>query len=155
MSLATTTDTAAIKTVPLSKYEIQRNERHAEAQGRSDAKRRGKNAPRRDDMARAAYYVLLMMFNAPKVSVEERAQLRGATTRMLKKAGFDRGAARDIFTRHAAGVIDDLDGWLAQRWYAEGRRLNDNRGPYVSVKQTPARVALIVAKPAADLSAAE
>ena len=37
MSLATTTDTAAIKPAPLSKYEIQGNERHAEAQGRSDA----------------------------------------------------------------------------------------------------------------------
>ncbi|WP_238272737.1 hypothetical protein [Methylobacterium cerastii] len=63
MSLATTTDTAAIKPAPLSKYEIQRNEPHAAAQVRSDAKRREKNAPRRDDMAQAAYCVLLMMFN--------------------------------------------------------------------------------------------
>jgi hypothetical protein len=155
MPLATTTDTTAITPAPLSKYEIQRNERHAASQAASNAKRKAKHAPRRDDMARAADYVLLMMFNDPKVSIEERTQLRGATTRMLKKAGFDRGAARDIFTKHAAEVIDDLDGWLAQRWYAEGRRLKDDRGPYVSVKQTPARVASIVAELTADLSAAE
>lgn len=102
-----------------------------------------------------SHNVLLMMFNDPKVSVEERAHLRGATTRLVKKAGFDRGAAREIFTRHAAEVIEDLDGWLGQRWHAEGRRLKDNRGPYVSVNQTPAKAALIAAEPAADLSAAE
>ncbi|MCJ2074731.1 hypothetical protein MKK68_03570 [Methylobacterium sp. E-016] len=135
MSLATTADTTAITPAPLSKYEIQRNERHAASQAASNAKRRSKNAPRRDDMARAAYYALLMMVVDPKIPPAEKARLLGTISNLLEKAGFDRAVCREIFKGHAATVLDNLDGWLAQRWYAEGRRLADNRGRYVPLKR--------------------
>ena len=151
MPLATDTDT--ITPAPLSKYEIQRNERHAASQAASNAKRRAKNAPRRDDMARAAYYALLMMFCDPKTAPREKARLRGATTNLPEKAGFDRAVCRDIFNGHAAEVLDCLDGWLAQRWYAEGRRLKDNRGRYVPLKRIS--FADKAREAAADLSAAD
>ncbi|MCJ2008082.1 hypothetical protein [Methylobacterium sp. J-092] len=130
MSLATTTDTTAIKPALLSKYEIQRNERHAKAQIRSDAKRREKNAPRRDDMARAAYYALMMFYEEAGTEAD-RASFRDPFVRVLTAAGYPPEVCSALFDGHVGSLLDDLDGWLAQRWYTEGRRLKDNRSRYV------------------------
>ena len=130
MPLATTTDTGAVTPARLSKYEIQRNERHAASQAACDEKRRARNAPRRDDMARAAYYALLMFYQEAGTK-EDKASFRWPFVNLLTKAGYPSSLCDELFDRHLASLLNDLDGWLAQRWYAEGRRLDDQRGPYV------------------------
>jgi hypothetical protein len=114
MSLATTTDTAVIKPAPLSKYEILRNERHAEAQVRSDAKRWGKNAPRRDDIARIGLFLLLMQYRKSKDEALQ-AYLRKTVVDLLSDAGFDEAQAGVTFDKMVPSVGDDLDRYLMLR----------------------------------------
>ena len=136
MPLATKTDTSPIKPPRLSKYEIEFNERHAASQAVCDKNRRDRNAPRRDDMARAAYYALLMFYEEAGTAAD-KAAFKQPFVNILVGAGYPPNVCDELFDGHVAALLEDLDGWLAQRWYAEGRRLNDGRGPYVPLPRTP------------------
>ena len=114
MQLATTTDTAAIKPAPLSKYEIQRNERHAASQAGSDKKRKGKNAPRRDDIARIGLFLMLMQYRGSKHD-GARTVVRKAVVDLLTDAGFDATQAGEVFDKMVPSVGTDLDRYFMLR----------------------------------------
>ncbi|MCJ2005503.1 hypothetical protein [Methylobacterium sp. J-092] len=114
MPLATTTDTTAITPVPLSKYEIQRNERHAASHAASNAKRQGRNAPRRDDIARIGLFLLLMQYRKSKDEALQ-AYLRKTVVDLLSDAGFDEAQAGVTFNKMVPSVGDDLDRYLMLR----------------------------------------
>ncbi|TXM91173.1 hypothetical protein [Methylobacterium sp. WL116] len=161
MPLATTTGTPVVKTEPLSKYEIDRNERHATSQAGSNAKRKAKNAPRRDDMARAAYYALMMYYEEAGTAAD-KASFKRPFVNILVKAGFPREVCSDLFESHVGSLLDDFDGWLKQRWYAERQRLKDGRGDYVPLDRSDPNGARVgskalttVLEPSAIQSAAE
>lgn len=100
-----------------------RNRLHAEAQGRSDTKRRERNAPRRDDLARAAYYALLLAYREALGLENERnaGRIRRSVLGKLEKAGFDVEATAAIFDDHAGSADRDLDAWIAARKIAKGK----------------------------------
>lgn len=114
MSLATTTDTATITPARLSKYEIQRNERHAASQAASDAKRQGKNAPRRDDIARIALFILLMQYRRERHS-SARREMWKTLTALLGDAGYDAKEAGAVFDAMVPSVGADLDRYFMLR----------------------------------------
>lgn len=116
-----------------SKYEIDRSEAHAASQAASNKRRIDRSAPRREDMNRAAYYALLMFYE--EAADEDRAGFRDPFINVLVRAGYSREASEASFDRHVGTLFNDLDAWLAQRWYAEEQRLGDRRGRYVSLKQ--------------------
>ncbi|MBA9069883.1 hypothetical protein FHR71_003644 [Methylobacterium sp. RAS18] len=100
-----------------------RNRLHAEAQGRSDNKRRERNAPRRDDLARAAYYALLLAYREALGLEKERnaGRIRRSVLSKLEDAGFDVQATAAIFDDHARSAERDLDAWIAARKIAKGK----------------------------------
>ena len=100
-----------------------RNRLHAEAQVRSDTKRRERNAPRRDDLARAAYYALLLAYREALGLENERyaGRIRCSVLGKLEMAGFDVEATAAIFDDHAGSAEGDLDAWIAARKIAKGK----------------------------------
>ncbi|MCJ2075649.1 hypothetical protein MKK68_08280 [Methylobacterium sp. E-016] len=115
MPLATTTDTAAVTPAPLSKYEIQRNERHGASQAASNTKRRGRNAPRRDDIARIGLFLLLMQYRKSKDEALQ-AYLRKTVVDLHSDAGFEEAQAGVTFDKLGPSVGADLDRYLILRW---------------------------------------
>lgn len=87
---------------------------HRQAQARSDAKRKARNAPKRDDINRAAYYVLLLAIREDEMDGSE-SQLRHRLLRLLAKAGFDEAATKPIVTRHANRAVREMEGWIHMR----------------------------------------
>jgi hypothetical protein len=100
---------------------IRRKRKHARAQAASVAKRKANNAPRRDDLARAAYYVLLLtMEEAEKEGDIERAhRIRHRVLLTMQDAFFDRTASAIAFDDHADTVVKDVKAWVAMRKIAK------------------------------------
>jgi hypothetical protein len=102
---------------------IRRKRKHARAQANSTARRKARNAPRRDDLARAAYYVLLLtMEEAEKQGEIERAnRMRRRMLLMMEDALFDRAASAMAFDGHADTVLQDVKAWVGARRFAKHR----------------------------------
>jgi hypothetical protein len=98
-----------------------RKRKHAKAQAASVAKRKASNAPRRDDLARAAYYVLLLTIeDAEKQGEIERAnRMRRRMLLMMQDAKFDRAASAVIIDDHADTVVKDVEAWVDMRRIAK------------------------------------
>jgi hypothetical protein len=98
-----------------------RKRKHAKAQAASVAKRKASNAPRRDDLARAAYYVLLLTIeDAEKQGEIERAnRMRRRMLLMMQDAKFDRAASAVIIDDHADTVVKDVEAWVGMRRIAK------------------------------------
>jgi hypothetical protein len=114
MPLATTAGTPVVKTEPLSKYEIDRNERHATSQAGSNAKRKAKNAPRRDDIARIGLFLMLMQYRGSKHD-GARTVVRKAMVDLLTDAGFSATQAGEVFDKMVLSVGVDLDRYFMLR----------------------------------------
>ena len=102
---------------------IRRKRKHARAQAKSTARRKARNAPRRDDLARGAYYVLLLtMDEAEKQGECERAnRIRRRMLLMMEDALFDRAASALAFDGHADTVVQDVEAWVYLRRFAKRR----------------------------------
>jgi hypothetical protein len=102
---------------------IRRKRKHARAQASSTARRKARNAPRRDDLARAAYYVLLLTLDeAEKQGEIERAnRMRRRMLLMMEDALFDRAASAMAFDGHGDTVIQDVKAWVGARRFAKCR----------------------------------
>jgi hypothetical protein len=98
-----------------------RKRKHAKAQAANVAKRKASNAPRRDDLARAAYYVLLLTIeDAEKQGEIERAnRMRRRMLLMMQDAKFDRAASAVIIDDHADTVVKDVEAWVGMRRIAK------------------------------------
>jgi hypothetical protein len=98
-----------------------RKRKHAKAQAASVAKRKASNAPRRDDLARAAYYVLFLTIeDAEKQGEIERAnRMRRRMLLMMQDAKFDRAASAVIIDDHADTVVKDVEAWVDMRRIAK------------------------------------
>ncbi len=57
-------------------------------------------------------------------SDKEKASFRDPFVRTLTTAGYPPEICSRLFETHVDSLLGDLDGWLAQRRYAEGRRRN-------------------------------
>ncbi|SFN03431.1 hypothetical protein, partial [Methylobacterium pseudosasicola] len=111
-------------------YSFRRKEKHAKAQARSTALRKKRNAPGRDDLGRAAYYVLLGLYNDPKIAKEQKTAIQGQILALMKEAGFDVFEANVAFLKDARGVLDSLNGWLCRRYMEQGKHLGPEGKPY-------------------------
>lgn len=120
-----TPNTRAPKPVRRSKYEIERNERHAAVQKVGDDNRRSRNAPRRDDLARAAYYILLLTLAETEAhhEIEKGERIRRRMRLIIEDACFDPGASMEAFDDHAETAVKDLKGWVGMRRIARRKRL--------------------------------
>ena len=85
--------------------------RHRKAQARSAAKRKARNAPRRDDVARIGLFITLMQYRGSKHD-GAREVVRTALVDLLVDAGFDRDEAGRTFDGMVPRVGSDLDGYL-------------------------------------------
>lgn len=116
--MPTTTDAPATKPVR-SRYEIERAERHCEVEARSRQKRMKRGAPRRDDVARIALFILLMQYRRER-HASARREMWKTLTGMLGDAGYDAEAAGAVFDAMIPRVGLDLDRYLM------GRRVDGN-----------------------------
>ena len=100
---------------------IRRKRKHARAQATSVAKRKAKNAPRRDDLARAAYYVLLLIMKEAEAhdEIERAHRIRHRMLLLMQDALFDRDASAVAFDDHADTVVKDVQAWAAMRKIAK------------------------------------
>ncbi|MCJ2123130.1 hypothetical protein [Methylobacterium sp. J-077] len=108
-----------------SRHETEALERHAAAQLRSEAKRKARNAPRRDDLNRAGYYILLLTILEAEAQGEiERAQrLRRRMRLVLDDAGFAADVSVAVFDQHVRTAIEDLKGWVGMRRIARAKTI--------------------------------
>lgn len=102
---------------------IRRKRKHARAQAKSTARRKARNAPRRDDLARGAYYVLLLTMEEAKRQgeIERASRMRRRILLMMKDALFDRAASATAFDGYADTVIEDVKAWVGTRRFAKRR----------------------------------
>ena len=107
---------------------IRRKRKHARAQAASVAKRKANNAPRRDDLAHAAYYVLLLtMDEAEKQGEIERAnRMRRRMLLMMQDALFDHDASAVVFDDHADTVVRDVQAWVTMHKIAKRQEADSN-----------------------------
>ncbi|NEU14892.1 hypothetical protein G3T14_22830 [Methylobacterium sp. BTF04] len=108
---------------------IRRKRKHARAQAKSTARRKARNAPRRDDLARGAYYVLLLtMDEAEKQGEIERAnRIRRRMLLMMEDALFDQSASAVAFDGHADTVFQDVEAWVGTGRFAKRREAEAGR----------------------------
>ena len=108
-----------------SKYEIECNERNAAVQMVGDKARRERSAPRRDDLARAAYYLLLLMLAEARAQgeIEKGGRIRRHMRLIMEDTLFDPEASMKAFDDHAETVVRDLKGWAGMRRNAQRQRL--------------------------------
>jgi hypothetical protein len=111
-------------------YTVRRKRKRADAQARSTAKRKGKGAPGRDDLGRAAYYTLLALYNDPNFPKHQKAGLQRQIMAFMEKAGFDLIEANSAFLKDARGVLDSVNGWLCRRHMEQGKHLGPEGKPY-------------------------
>ena len=106
---------------------FRRARKHAKAQAKSDAARKRRKAPRRDDLARCAYYVLLLMLREAEARGDTDAadRIRRLMSRIVKDALFDPKASMSIFNEHAGTVVRDLEGGGAMRRIAQQKLLEE------------------------------
>lgn len=111
-------------------YTVRRKRKRAEAQARSVAKRKERNAPGRDDLGRAAYYVLLGLFSDEGTGKDLREGIQLQMMALMKRAGFDLVEANAAFLKDSRGTLDSLNGWLARCWYEAGKHLGPEGKPF-------------------------
>ncbi|MCJ2025179.1 hypothetical protein [Methylobacterium sp. J-067] len=91
-----------------------RKRRHAEVSAESAAKRKGRNAPRRDDVARVALFVTLMQYRGSNHDTA-RAVVRKALMSLLTDAGYCPKEADAVFDAMVQRIGPDLDSYLMKR----------------------------------------
>lgn len=91
-----------------------RKRRHAEVSAESAAKRKGRNAPRRDDVARIALFVTLMQYRGSNHDTA-RAAVRKALVGLLTDAGYCPEEAGSVFDKMVGRVGTDLDNYFMKR----------------------------------------
>ncbi|MCJ2067497.1 hypothetical protein MKK75_01530 [Methylobacterium sp. J-030] len=118
-------------------YTLRRKRKHAEAQARSTAARKKRNAPSADDLNRAAYHAVLLIYRDPKTDQAVKDRLRGTMVGLLKRALFDRAETRAAFDTDAVAPRDRLNRWLARRWYEAGKHLGPEGKRYQPLTGEP------------------
>ncbi|WP_342167077.1 hypothetical protein [Methylobacterium sp. SD21] len=91
-----------------------RKRRHAEVSAESAAKRKGRNAPRRDDVARIALFVTLTQYRGSNHDTA-RALIRKALMSLLTDAGYCPEEAGAVFDAMVQRVGSDLDSYFMKR----------------------------------------
>ena len=99
---------------PFSAVREVRKTRHAEVQAGSNARRKQRNAPRRDDIARIALFTVLMQYRGSKHDAA-RAVVRTAILDLLVDAGYSREEAGAAFDAMVPRVGTDLDNYFMKR----------------------------------------
>ncbi|MCJ2070770.1 hypothetical protein MKK75_18565, partial [Methylobacterium sp. J-030] len=102
---------------------LRRKRKRAAAQAKCTAKRKEKGAPGRDDLGRAAYYVLLALYSDEDTKAELKTGIHLQMMALMKHAGFDLIEANIAFLKDSRGTLPSLNGWLARRWYEAGNHL--------------------------------
>ncbi len=97
-----------------------------------------KGAPRRDDLSRAAYYVALTLYGDPKIPPALKTAIQTQMMALLGRAGFSVFEANVAFLNDSADVLDDINGWLARRWYEQGKHLGGGREALPAPHRHPA-----------------
>ena len=111
-------------------YTVRRKQKRNKAQARCVAKRKKRAAPGRDDLGRAAYYVLLGLFSDEDTEKALRTGIQVQMMALMKQAGFDLIEANAAFLKDSRGTLDSLNGWLARRWYEAGKHLGPGGKPF-------------------------
>ncbi|MDP4006511.1 hypothetical protein [Methylobacterium sp. NEAU K] len=111
-------------------YTVRHKRKRAEAQARSVAKRKKRDAPGRDDLGRAAYYVVLGLFSDEDTKKPLRTSIQAQMVALMGHAGFDLVEANAAFLKDSRGTLDSLNGWLARRWYEAGKHLGPEGKPF-------------------------
>ena len=94
--------------------EVGRKARHAEVAADSNARRKARNAPRRDDIARIALFTVLMQYRGSKHD-GARTVVRTAILDLLVDAGYSREEAGAAFDAMVPRVGEDLDSYFMKR----------------------------------------
>lgn len=107
----------------LSEILFRRARKHAKAQAKSAAKLKQARIPRRDDLNRAAYYVLLLTYRKAMGTgeVEQANRLRRRMMLAMEDALFDPGACARLFEDHAETVFKDIEAWVGMRRIARNK----------------------------------
>ncbi|WP_336489762.1 hypothetical protein [Methylobacterium nigriterrae] len=109
------TDTAiTVPVLRVSKREIRRKERHAAVEAASAGRRKARKAPRREDVARAGLFIILMQYRGSRHD-SSRAVVRDTLIELLTDAGFSRDETARVFDDLTDGFGPDLDRWLMLR----------------------------------------
>ena len=88
--------------------------RHAEVEAESSARRKARNAPKRDDINRAAYYILLLSAREAEATGQKDV-LRPRLLRLLEDAGFDKEPSAQCVQRSAGRVVTEMKRWIRNR----------------------------------------
>jgi len=99
---------------PFSAVREARRTRHAEVQADSNERRKGRKAPRRDDIARVALFIMLMQYRGSKHD-SAKAVVRTALLDLLVDAGYSREEAGATFDAMVPRVGTDLDSYFMKR----------------------------------------
>lgn len=114
---------------PPSRYETERRVRHAELQAASNDKRLDANAPKREDVGRAALIVFKKLENRLPDDPDVR-KLRASIISTLAEVGFNRDEAVRVLDDFLDTKRNPLSYWKASRKHfveAHGRKKRQSR----------------------------